>query len=116
MNAPRVLVVDDDRGVHAKLRRALSDKVMLISALSIKTAKEKFAKNPDVAAIVMDACVPGNSSTTLPLVCEIRKTFTGPMIAASGSEHYRQQLLRAGCNYESEKDALPAKILSVLNP
>jgi|SRR3989338_2547224 len=110
----KVLVVEDEEYIYEDWRRELGNKVVLISALSIKEAEEHFTANPDIAAIVMDACVPGDEPTTLPLVRKFRETFTGPMIAISSVGSYRQELIEAGCDHESEKADLPQKLIEVL--
>jgi len=110
----KVLVVEDEKFFHDKWRNELGDKIILLSAFSIEDAEKQFASNSDIAAIVMDACVPKDVSITLYLVQDFRKTFTGPMIAASGSGEYRQQLIQAGCDHESKKSSVPQKILEVL--
>ena len=110
----KVLVVEDQDYLHDKWRRELDGKVVLVSALSIEEAEEKFSANPDIDAIVMDACVPGDEPTTPPLVRKFRETFTGPIIAISSLPEYRAKLVSAGCDHESRKDALPAKLLEVL--
>lgn len=113
----KVLVVEDEFWRWDGWRRELDSKVTLLCVCSIEQAEEQFAANPDIAAIVMDACVPGDSTTTPPLVRKFRETFTGPMIAISGLGSYRQQLIQAGCDHESDKDpvALTTKILEVLD-
>ena len=110
----KVLLVEDDRFMHEWLSDKLNGKVELISAFSIEEAEQQFAANPDIAAIVMDACVPGNRPTTPPLVRKFRETFTGPMIAASTISAYKQMLIGAGCDHECEKENVPAKVLQVL--
>ena len=110
----KVLIVEDEEYKYDEWRRVLDDKVVLLFAPSIEEAEEQFTANPDLAAIVMDACVPGDSPTTPPLVRKFRESFTGPMIAISSLGSYRRQLVHAGCDHESTKDAMPAKVLEVL--
>jgi len=110
----KVLIVEDQECKYDRWRREFDDKVVLLFAPSIEEAEELFTANPDIAAIVMDACVPGSSPTTPPLVRKFRQTFTGPMIAISSFGSYRRQLVQAGCDHESTKDAMPAKVLEVL--
>lgn len=110
----KVLVVDDNEGLQNAWRSALEGKVELISALSIEEAKERFASNPNVAAIVVDACVPGSVPTTLPLVREFRRTFAGPMVAVSSDGDFRDMLMGEGCDCESSKGTLPQMLLRIL--
>lgn len=114
----KVLVVEDYEDIQELYRIELAGKaygkVDMISAFSIQEAKEHFACHPDVDLIVMDACLVGLKPNTLPLVKEMRKTFTGPMIAASASPEYRQQLVEAGCDYEAPKGDVPKKVIEIL--
>ncbi len=111
----KVLFVEDSKSQQDYWRRKLPGKVVFIGALSIREAEELFADNFDIEAIVMDACVPGDSVNTLQLVRKFRDTFTGPMIATSSVPWYRDALVQAGCDHESEKDSLPQKLLEVLS-
>ncbi|MBI4149277.1 response regulator [Candidatus Woesearchaeota archaeon] len=113
----KVLIVEDEEGLYLVMwRRTLGDAaVTLLSAPSIAEARQLFAANPDIAAIAVDACVPGREPNTLSLVQEFRQTFHGPMIAISGNEDYRQQLIQAGCSHECSKHLLPKTLREVLN-
>jgi len=111
---PKVLVVEDHKDWHDIWREELDGKVVLVSAFSIELAENLFVANPDIVAIVMDACVPGDRPTTPSLVRKFRSTFAGPMIAVSSMSDYRSQLVDAGCDYESEKGDLSQKLLEVL--
>ncbi len=110
----KVLIVEDEECKYDRWRREFDNKVELIFAPSIEEAEEQFTASPDIDAIVMDACVPGDSPTTPPLVRKFRETFTGPIIAISSLPEYRAKLVSAGCDHESTKDAMPMKVLEVL--
>ena len=110
----KVLIVEDGRREQYIWCKKLAGEVVVVSAFSIMEAEKQFATNPDIVAIVMDACVPGDRPTTPPLVRRFRETFLGPMIAVSGRSDYQQQLLEAGCDYQSSKKDLPEKLLEVL--
>ena len=110
----KVLIVEDDRLQHEYYTATLGGKVEIIPVFSIEVAIIQFANNPDIAAIVMDACVSGTEPNTMELVRQFRKKFSGPMIAASGESLYRKQLIKAGCDYQSEKLNLPIKLLEIL--
>jgi len=113
----KVLIVDDMEQYHRSWKRGLKDlgsDALVLSAFSIEEARKLFNENPDIDAIVMDACVPGNEPTTQPLVREFRETFKGPIIAVSSLGVYRKMLVESGCNYESEKPELPEMLLEIL--
>lgn len=109
-----VLVVEDDGFHHKRWQRALGDDVVLLSAFSIPQAEQLFLENPNPDAIVMDACVPGDKPTTIPLVKAIRIHFSGPIIAASADPKFREMLMAVGCDHQSNKDMLPDKLRVVL--
>jgi len=110
----KVLIVEDRRDYQAYYKRALDGKLDIIHAFTIAEAEAQFEANPDIAAIVMDACVPGGSPNTLPLVEKFRTTFSGPMIASSSAWKYRQILLKAGCSHETDKGDVPHILLKLL--
>ncbi len=112
---PKVLIVEDGRGYQAHWSTRLRGKVEILSAYTIREAETLFFSSVDITAIVMDACVPGESPTTPPLVQKMRETFFGPIIAASSSEYYRQELMDAGCDHECTKTEVPQKIMEILN-
>lgn len=116
MPLQKVLVVEDMKSLQGHLKRTLEGKLEIISALTVEDGQRLFDLNPDVAAIVMDACVPGDWPTTIPLVKEIRrKNFTGPMIAISSNSSFRQQLMAAGCSHECDKLETRKKLCEILN-
>ena len=110
----KVLVVEDVVNLHKAWHLLLEDRVQIISALTVEEAEEKFAANPDIVAIAMDACVPGNSINTIPLVQKIRATFLGPIIAISSSLEYQEVLIKAGCSHQSTKAGMPEKLIGIL--
>lgn len=114
MDKKKVLFVEDRAWQQKDWLEALDGKVEIISALSIAEAEEKFTANTDIAAIVMDACVPGDEPNTIPLVKKFRETFTGPMIATSSYFGYRQMLVRAGCDHDCAKYKVPEKLCEIL--
>lgn len=109
----KVLIVEDNRYIQKYWQRDLDGKVIVVSAFSLKEAEDKLADNRDISAIVIDACVPGNSLNIVSIK-KIRKNFSGPMIAASSVKANRQELLRLGCDYAVAKASVPQKILEIL--
>lgn len=112
---PKVLIVEDENKRQDFYALALMGRVEILRAQDLRTAEELFQGHPDVSLIVMDACVPGDNPTTPPLVEKIRKTFQGPMIAASSDEYYREILMNYGCDHEASKDQVPVKVRELLS-
>ena len=106
----KVLIVEDHAPLQEVWKLALRGKVEIISAFSIEEAKEKFAANPDIVAIIVDACVPGSEPNTMSLLREFRATFNGLIIATSNVPEYRQDLVLAGCDIECEKHSVPKNL------
>ena len=109
-----VLMVEDDKGLQRLWVRMLKGIVEVVPALSIDDARREFAAHPDLAAIVIGACVPGVAINTEPLVRELRATFRGPMIATSGTPLFYDQLVTAGCSHRCEGGLVPEMIRQVL--
>lgn len=109
----KVLIVEDDSSWQQNYEYALKEKVLIIQAFDLDQARERFASNNDLDAIVMDACI-GNHPNTYGITEEFRKTFKGPMIAASSARDYRKVLMSCGCDYEAPKDLVPQKLIEVL--
>ena len=110
----KVLIVEDRQSCQSGWAAQLAGKVEVIPAFTRLEAEEKFKANPDVDAIVMDACVPGHKPNTMVLVMEFRENFKGPMIAQSDEPPYREMLIKYGCNFECKKDDVPAKLCEIL--
>ncbi len=115
-NGKKVVLHVEDKLLYQDLLAAdLRRFAEVIRASSIIEAEAKFAANQGVIdVIVMDACVPGETPNTLPLVALIRQTFKGPMIASSGFPGFRKDLMAVGCDSESPKEEVGAAVLSAL--
>ncbi len=111
----KVLLVED-RDLYAKIiMKRLEGKVLVFWASDQEKAKEIFKENPDIDGVIMDACVPGHRPNTHRLIREIRKTFSGPMIATSGLPSYREEILQEGCSHEvRQKEDAAEMILRLL--
>lgn len=102
---PVVLIVEDDELHQHRYLWFIHDKVEPLVASTIAKGESLFAANKDrIAAIVMDACVPGRTPNTFDLVRSIRSQgFAGPMIASSSESLFREQLVDTGCSHQAEK-------------
>lgn len=112
---PKVLLVEDNEEYLRHYRRELGEKVTLLVAESLEDGERLFGANPDVALVVMDACVPGDTPNSMPLVRKIRQTFAGPIIASSSYEKYRMELMEAGCDREADKSEVPDLVGQLLS-
>ena len=115
MDKAKVLVVEDNEQWQAVFAGRYGEQFELLQATTIEDGEELFFANPDIGIVVMDACVPGDDPNSIPLVRKISKTFTGKMIASSGSSMFRQMLVDAGCNHQCDKHILIDKFLEIAN-
>ncbi len=114
---PKVLIVEDDPVYQDMYARRLQGKVEILRAMTLEDGELLFAENPDVALVVMDACVPGQKLNSIPLVRKIRKTFKGPILAASSDPYCCLDLTNAGCSHQVEegnKYSVPYIALGIL--
>jgi len=118
----KILIIEDDKTFHRmwgkmfrkKMLGRLDHQILVLSVYNIEEAEKLFSANPDIRLIAIDGCVPGICLNTLPLTRAIRQRFVGPMIAISSRSDYREELMKAGCDYECEKFLLPQKIFEIL--
>jgi len=110
----KILIVDDDVNWQKVWNMRLGRKITLLPAFSIDEAEKIFAEHGDIDLIAVDACVPGDDINTKPLVKKFRETFDGPIVAISKSSFSRECLVKAGCNYESEKEWLHGNVARIL--
>ncbi len=111
---PKVLIVEDRGDYQEKYRMRLGEKVLLLQAKDLQTGERLFLENPDIVLVVMDACVPGVEPNSVPLIRKVRKTFNGPMIAASMDPSYRRLLVEQGCSHQSPKDDVSFLVCQIL--
>lgn len=113
---PVVFIIEDDADCQRLYAMELEERVTIISAESLAEANSKWEQNNEkVALVVVDACVDNrNYPDSQPFIRKIRETFSGPIIAASSSSVFRQDLLQAGCSHEARKVEAPAKVLDLL--
>ncbi|MEO6077708.1 MAG: response regulator [Candidatus Andersenbacteria bacterium] len=112
---PTVLIIEDSPEAHSLFTQTLGNIAIILSAQTLEEAKALFTQHSkDISIIVVDGCVPGNTLNTIPLIRMIRKTFTGPMIAASSRPAFREEMVEAGCTHQATKWKVSGKILELL--
>lgn len=115
MSEKKILIIEDLTDMQTLFKEELGNVCSVLSAFSLSEAEDLFTNHGhELSAIAVDACVPGTTPTTPPLVKKMRETFQGPMIAISSSKEYREMLREAGCNYDCEKEALPNLLQKIL--
>lgn len=112
----KILIVEDSAEYQQKFSDALSEKFELLQAFTLPEGIALFeARSDELAAVAMDACVPGDSPNSMSVIRYIRDTgYTGPVIAISSLREYRMVLMAVGCDYECPKADFPLFLLKVL--
>ena len=106
MDRLKVLIVEDEEVMQLLWRAEIEEKVGDGGEVLQAFTKEEGdllldAHAPDIAVMVVDACVLGKVPNTIPLVEKARKLLgeQRPIIAVSGKEEFQRMLAAAGCNY-----------------
>lgn len=98
---------------HALFRQSL--KILAgIEIVKVFTPTEFFSewdRDSKFHVIFMDGCLNSQECDTVPLIKKIRETSKCPIIASSSLPEARQQMMRAGCDYEFDKNFFDKKWL-----
>ena len=96
----KILVIDDDQSIQRRIKKALQllgNPIELVSALTLKEARESFDKHKkELSLILLDACLENNKPDTIGLAKYFRDNFDGKIIAISSE--YNDMLIQAGCD------------------
>lgn len=112
---PPVLLVEDDEDMIDVLQWSLEGVVRVFVARTVQEAEEAFGKG-EFAAIIMDGHVKGDEPITVRLVRQMRLLKPRlKIIATSGDEVLRRQLMAAGCSESCEKFRVPEKLKKLMN-
>ena len=112
MKVLKVLVVEDDVPVQTAFARILRGKTDVLLADDVEEARSLYRDHPDIFAVLMDGTLV--SGSTVELVRELRRTFSGTIVAVSGSEHTNLALVAAGADSYWTKPGSPADLLRLL--
>ncbi len=109
----KILILEDDEMVQRTFSRAFQ-KHELIQAYDLLQADIFFSPHSQsIDVVAVDGCVEntGKKFDTEPFIRQvIASGFKGPIIAISGSEDVREDMLRMGCSHECEKHELKQKL------
>ncbi|KKR53746.1 MAG: hypothetical protein UT90_C0005G0053 [Parcubacteria group bacterium GW2011_GWA1_40_21] len=113
----KILIIEDSADRQEEWKELLNKyPINIIQAFSLEEAERAFNDNPDLSAVAVDACVPGNEPNTMELARKMRNSFTDrPMIAISNVEDFNDILMSAGCDYKTDKFKFVQKIKEILN-
>lgn len=110
-----ILSVEDDSNLQDLYEQILQDRIGILSAFTVEEGLQLFCEHPEIVIVVMDGNVPCQTMTTVGLTKEIRRRgFTGPMIASSSDTVLSSALMKAGCDYQSQKFEVPDLIIRLL--
>ena len=114
----KVLIIEDMPRFYQVYSEDLDNEVLVLVARDSESALSHLSANPDIAIIVMDACLKSEMPDTIDLTKEIRALgYKGPMIANSNSDKYNKLLMSAGCDLKNSygsKDCIPEQVLALL--
>ncbi len=117
-SAPLVLIADDLPEVIRNWESVLGEYgIEVVKATTIRQLCEVFfARDHEIAAIILDGCIPGDSPNTIPFVHIARDVgFMRPIIAASSSGMYREWMVRAGCSHQAPKEQAAELVADLLS-
>lgn len=102
----KVLIVEDNAASLWLMSEALHQGGHdVVLATTLGQAVRLFQETrPDAVAI--DACLGSKKPNSLGFVKFMRHSYTGPIIAISGSKRYNELLLQAGCSHACTKTTL----------
>lgn len=100
-----ILIVEDDLSLQETYADFLGEEFTVYSARTLREAKRLFNLHRQaLAAVIMDACVPGHVPNTLPLVRHMRACgFRNPILATSSDPDFQDQQMNAGCSHRCAK-------------
>ena len=111
----KVLLVEDNEGAQKDWIHSLRDvAVQVFSAFNLEQARKLCGEHSDIDVIVVDGTL-GNEDGR-DFVEEIRTSFPGKIIAASGFESSCLDMMRSGADFscQGEKSKIPQIIKQIL--
>lgn len=114
-----VLLVAKDEADHEKWISGLElrcrfGSVTLRNAFSIEEAERMLKANSNISLIVIEACVAGKVSNTLPFVEELKKNFEGHIILVSNVVGYRNRVPHTEHHHTASHYTLTNRVIQVL--
>lgn len=113
-----VLIADDLSRIIETWTMGLADYgIEVVAATSLEELDTAFAAHRhQIAAVILDGCMPGDSLNTLGFIRTVRaKGFTKPIVAASSLREYRDAMVAAGCSHQAPKDQAVRMVADVLS-
>lgn len=100
-----ILIVDDDKSTQVLCNIMLKNYFNLLQAYTEEEAEKFFMANQkEIRCVIMDGCLLGDEIDTIPLVHKFRGAgYVGPIIASSNRQDFRNKLIEAGCDCQSDK-------------
>lgn len=109
----KILILEDDEAVQRTFSHALRGHELL-QANNLEQAGTFFLANfQTISVVVVDGCVENKSKKfdTEPFIRQVLASgFKGSIIAISGDEDVRKDMLKVGCTDECEKHELANKL------
>lgn len=109
----RILIIDDAPYLGV-LPALFAGDAEVDHVRSIPEAEEILPSIGKYDAVFLDACIPGSSVNTLPLLEKIRAVYSGRVIACSGMSAYNQTLVAGGATGAVLKECIAHKIREIV--
>jgi hypothetical protein len=107
-----VLLVDQNPFWHEKLCEALCGQPFeILSAYSDVQARQIYVDRPDIDYIAVDDCISGRELDSMEFVVEIRRGFSGRIIACCSNCNNGDALVKVGCDAYTCKSHLGKELL-----
>lgn len=115
INLLKVLIVEDEEEWQRTWSRYLKrEGAEVLVAFSLEEGERLFEANTDLALVIMDGSVGSEELNSTSLVQKMRRTFRGPIVAASGSPTSRRQMMKVGCSHEADKHEVSVLVSKIL--
>jgi CheY-like chemotaxis protein len=112
MPKPKILILEDTPKIQEVYKLLMETRAELLQAFTVEEAYALYKQHPTVDAIVVDGVIDGEERGPM-FVRHIRKTYKGPMVAASST--LNAELMRAGCTIAAgSKVSVPIALSQVL--
>jgi hypothetical protein len=106
----KILYLEGERLWHDALREGLGNGFCVLSAFTLNEARRLFVNHSDIDLVVVGEKIE-RELDTLEFVVEIRRGFSGTILAACTNCNNGQELIKAGCNSQSIKSHLAEAVV-----
>jgi DNA-binding NtrC family response regulator len=114
---PLVLIVDDLKSELRHHAETLAQYgIRSVRAATLQELDDVFDKyRNELEAVILDGCLEDHQPDTIEFVYRaVSSGFSGYLVAASSSGHYRERMVLAGCTHQSPKEEVAVFVADLL--